>query len=330
MNSERRHELQQNVLADYLGGVAKKIEPHTKLIAAAFAIGAIAVVGFGIYQSLAVESRSQSTIKLLQNANSGDADALQAVGAQYPDTTAGALAKLYAADANLGEGVMTLYSDRELAEGKIQDALKAYKDVATSAKGRLLISRAYFGMGQALESQGKVKEAIDAYQNVISQKESDAIVKAAQLRIDLLGKPETKEFLTWFAKQDFKPADPAMPPNLPDGKQLPDLPDLDLPEVTPLAVPSELKAGDDSETKPAPGTMTLPETEAAATETTATETAPAAETTPAEPATEAEPSAAEAETPATKTPATETPAAEAPVTEVAPDKADEPVAGDEE
>lgn len=329
MNSERRHELQQNVLADYLGGVAKKIEPHTKLIAAAFAVGAIAVVGFGVYQSLAVESRSQSTIKLLQNANSGDADALMDVGTQYPDTTAGALAKLYAADANLGEGVMTLYSDRELAEGKIQDALKSYKDVATSAKGRLLVSRAYFGMGQALESQGKLKEAIDAYQNVISQKESDAIVKAAQLRIDLLGKPETEEFLTWFAKQDFKPADPAMPPSLPDGKQLPDLPDLDLPEVTPLAVPNELKAGDEAETKPAPGTMTLPETEAAAPEAAAPETAPTA-TEPA--AAEAQAPAAEAQAPAAEAqaPAADAPAAEAAGSEAEPSKADEPVAGDDE
>jgi tetratricopeptide (TPR) repeat protein len=125
-----------------------------------------------------------------------------------------AIARLLEADTNLGSGIATLYTDREEAEGKIEDALKAYRNVANSTKDRLLLSRASFGIGHAYESLGKVKEATEAYRKVIAQNESEAVVKAAQQRIDLLQKSETQEFLTWFSKQDFKPADPSLPPNV--------------------------------------------------------------------------------------------------------------------
>ena len=320
MNSERRHELQHNVLADYLGSLAKKVEPYTKLIAVLFTGIVVAMVAWGIVQTSATEARSDATLQLLQNANGGDAEALAEVSAQYAKTAAGEIAQLFEADTNLSSGIATLYTDREEAEGKIEAALKAYRSVASSNKDRLILSRANFGMGHALESLGKTKEAIEAYRKVVAQNESDAIVKSAQQRIDLLQKSETQEFLTWFSKQDFKPADPSLPPTLPDGNQLPDLPDLDLPEVEPLKVPDELKNDASTEGKEAPGKMTLPET----TGTPAAETSPAATTAP-ETATATEPEAAakdeaadtKAEPATTEPPAAENPAAEA---NTSPDK----------
>jgi hypothetical protein len=50
---------------------------------------------------------------------------------------------------------------------------------------------------------------------------------------------------------------------LPDGNTLPDLPDLDLPEVAPLKVPDELKGDASKDAEEAPGEMTLPATDAA-------------------------------------------------------------------
>jgi hypothetical protein len=135
-----------------------------------------------------------------------------------------------------------------------------------------------------------------------------------------LQKTETQEFLVWFAKQDFKPADPTTPPNFPDGKQLPDLPDLDLPPVTPLTVPDELKSDASAESKPAPGEMSLPTGDAApkpadapVTDAPAADAAPAAETPAPEtpmPAAGVEPAAPVAPAPETPAPALEAPAAD--------------------
>jgi len=275
MNSDRRHELHQNVLETYFSGLLKKIEPHTKLIAVAFASVVAAAVAYGLFQNSKTMAKSDATLELLQNANGADAEALATVGDRYANTVAGTMARLFEADSNLGAGITALFTDREEGQAKIEDAIKAYKSVTTSTNDKLLLSRANFGLARAYESLGETKEAISAYQSAASTTESEAIAEASKQRIALLEKSETQEFLTWFSKQDFKPADPAMPPSFPDGQRLPDLPDLDLPEITPMKVPDELKASSDSATKPANENMSLPAADAAseakATEPTDTE-----------------------------------------------------------
>ncbi len=260
MNSEHRHELQQNALANYLGRWLKAIEPYTKLIAVAFAVGAIVLVAYSLVDQSRTMDRSQATLTLLQNSNAGDADALAAIGDQYGKTGAGVLARLYEADTNLTEGINGLYEDREEATGKIESAIRAYKSVAgdKEAASEALRARAQFGLGHAYESLGKIKEATAAYQAAVEQTDVKAVAEAASQRIQMLGKPETKEFLAWFEAQDFKPADPAMPPKLPSGNVLPDLPDLDLPPVEGLKVPDELKGKSDEPAAAAPGEMALP------------------------------------------------------------------------
>lgn len=319
MNSEKRHELQQNVLANYLGDLLKKIEPHTKSIAVVIVAIVGSAVAYGLYLNSKTEAKSDATLELLQNASSGDAEALAGVGDRYANTVAGTMARLYEADTNLGAGITALFTDRDEAETLIEDAIKAYKNVTLSTKDTLLASRANFGLGRAYESLGQTKEAIAAYEATASLTESDAVAEAAKQRIALLQKAETQEFLTWFAKQDFKPADPTTPPTFPDGQGLPDLPDLDLPAVTPMEVPGELKSTSDAEAKPAPGEMTLPPVDAAVSETREVPETESSKEVELEMPKQAEAPAAPA--PATETPAspaTETPAAPATETPAAP------------
>jgi len=265
MNSEHRHGLQQNVLANYFGAVLKKIEPYTKLIAAIFAAVVVSLVALAIVLNNKTMATSDATLELLQNANGGDAEALATVSDRYNDTVAGTMARLYEADTNLSDGITALFTDREEARSKIDNAIKAYKSVIASAKDKLLVSRGNFGLGRAYESIGNSKDAVAAYKSAIATSESDAVKEASEQRIALLEKTETQEFLTWFAKQDFKPADPTTPPSFPDQNSLPDLPDLDLPDldlppVTTMRVPDELKSATvtSGDAEDAPGAMTMP------------------------------------------------------------------------
>jgi hypothetical protein len=293
MNSERRHELQQNALADMLGTQIRRIEPYNKLIAVGIALLIVAAVSIGLYRSAAVGTRSDATFELLQNSGSGDPEALGVVGERYSDTTAGALAKLLQADALLAAGINGLFNDREETLNQLGDAVKRYSEVAGSTKDTLIRSRANFGLARAQESLGDVEKAIAAYNTVVSIGESEAITKVAQQRIDMLKGPLSQEFFAWFEKQDFKPADPSLPPALPSGVSLPDLPDLSLPEVSPLNVPAELK-GEAAEGD-APGEIGLPEDDATSAESAAGET-PAEETVEA---TQADGAAADDAAPAT-------------------------------
>ena len=324
MKSERRHELQQNYLADLLGTQLRKIENYTKLIAVVIVGLVVAAVAWGLYRSAEVGTRSDATLELLQNAGIGDPEALGQVGDRYPNTPAGELAKLYQADVLLANGIAAQFNDREEAETQLADALKRYSEAAGASSDTLIRSRANFGIARTHESLGQVDKAIEAYKKVVSIGESDAMIKAAQQRIEALQNPETQEFLVWFERQDFRPADPSQPPMMPSGGSLPDIPDLDLPDVSPLNFPAELR-GEASE-GPAPGTLNLPQGDEAP--QAADETQPPAEQNAvAEPAMESEPAApAPVETPA-ETPATEPPAAEpevAPATEPAAEPTTQP------
>jgi hypothetical protein len=296
MNAERRHELQQNDLADLLGVQLKKIESHSKLIAAVIVVVVVAAVAWALYRSAAVGTRSDATLELLQNSATSDPEALGSVGERFSDTTAGTLAKLYQADTLLAAGIASLFDDREEAQTQLTEAVRRYEEAAQATKDPVISSRANFGSARAHESLGQTDNAVAAYNRVISIGESEAIVNVAQQHIDRLKSPGTQEFLAWFAKQDFRPADPSQPPPLPSGISLPDFPDLDLPDVSPLNVPDELRgATTDGE---APGAMTLPQTdtadattEPAAAPATVPEPAPATVPEPA-PATDPEPAPA--------------------------------------
>ena len=141
MNSERRHELQQNYLADFLGIQLKKIEKYTKLIAVVIVALVAAAVAWGFYQSAALGKRSDATLELMQNSASADPEALGAVAERYRETTAGALAMLYQADALLAGGIGALFNDREEAENQLNEALRLYREAAGAGCSRVLIRR---------------------------------------------------------------------------------------------------------------------------------------------------------------------------------------------
>ncbi len=223
------------------------------------------------------------------------------VAQDYGKTTAGTWARLYQADQLMARGLRVLYTDRTEANELFESAKTAYQQAISTGNDKVLRSRAHFGLARISESVGETDVAISEYKATIAADESEAMVTIAQQRIDSLSRPGTKDFLAWFGDQDFTPSDPAMPPSLPSGTALPDLPDLELP---PLDLPDL-------------GSTPAAEVEAPASEMPAE---PAAEM-PAEPASESP----TAETPAADAPVVETPAVDAPVVETPAVVEEEPV-----
>ncbi len=117
------------------------------------------------------------------------------------------MARIYEADTNLTEGINGLYEDREEAVTKIENAITGYKSVVNSStvEQKALKARANFGLGHAYESLGKLKEATEAYKSAAELTNIKAVSEAATQRMQMLGKSDTKEFLTWFESQNFKP-----------------------------------------------------------------------------------------------------------------------------
>ena len=100
------------------------------------------------------------------------------------------------------------------------------------------------------------------------------MVERAEERIAALKKPETREFIAWFSKQDFSPTnDPSLPPStLPGGSEIPGLPDLD------LSLPA-LDLGGESTSETPEGGLELPDTEGESADSATTEEATTEATT---------------------------------------------------
>ncbi|MDV6031566.1 MAG: tetratricopeptide repeat protein [Phycisphaera sp. RhM] len=245
---DRQAQLEQNIVAENLAGFYKKIEPYSKLILTAVVIVIVALIAVGLYSSGEVAKRSDATLQLLMENPE--------VASQYPDTVAAAWSLLFQGNENLAQGINSLYQDRDEAETLLSQAKDHFSDARAASKETLLLSRANFGLGMAAESLGEIDEAIDAYKRTVEANESEAMVAVAQERIDRLSSPDTVEFLAWFSDQDFSPADPSLPPELPGASSLPDLPDLDLPD---LNMGDDLKSSDEP-SAPIQGGLELPET----------------------------------------------------------------------
>ena len=226
-----RHELQTNELAVYLGRINRAIEPYSKAIAVAVGLLIVGGIGWGLYRAKVSGNRSDATLNLLNAVDSSSAEQLAFVSDSYPKTAAAAWSRLYEGNAFLAEGLGALYVNREDAEMVLDDASAAFSAALLGSDDSLLVSRAHFGMARVAESLGKIDEAVEAYRQCIEANESEAMVEQAQRRIDALNNPQTKEFLTWFSEQDFRPADPSLPPSLPSEKTLPDFPELNLPQL---------------------------------------------------------------------------------------------------
>ena len=244
MSKQKQTELDQNELAVWMAKVNKSIEPYSKLIL----VGVVALMAgwvyWGLRKSSQSEARSDSTYSLLMN----DPE----VADKYPGTSAAAWSTLYSGNKDLESGIQSLYADRTDAEILLNEAKDSFNKAVSISDDKLLLSRGYLGIALASESLGQLDEAIEAYEKCAEIDESKAMVEKAQSRIEELSRPDTKAFVAWFDTQDFSPKDPSLPPELPGGSSLPELPDLNL---------SPLLSGEQDEMslEDTPGKIELPE-----------------------------------------------------------------------
>tara|TARA_R110002049_G_scaffold305056_2_gene501054 strand:- start:23184 stop:24107 length:924 start_codon:yes stop_codon:yes gene_type:complete len=231
MNSDRRHELQENELAAHLARVNKAIEPYSKLIAVVVGAVVLGVIALALYQSKSSGDRSDATLALIDASMSEDPSDLSQIAATYPTTSAAAWAKLYEGNSLLTQAMQSLFVDRTAAEDSIREARAAYNSALASSDDRIIRSRAHFGLARASEALGEVETAISEYKLTVDADESESMVALARRRIESLESPETQDFVEWFAEQDFAPADPTLPPSLPTGSSLSDTPDVELPDL---------------------------------------------------------------------------------------------------
>lgn len=242
MKTDRRHELQTNVLADWIGKHLQQGQGYSKtLVAILLLVAAAAIAGSFLIKDQAARTQA-SWNQFFQAFSERDPDALGVVASANQGTTASVWAHLAEADLKLAEGIGDLYTNRDNAKKNLAAAEANYLAVAGATSEKLLRERAWFGLGQTYESLADVDKAKEFYGKLVASAPTSALGKEAHRRADALSDPSTAKWYNWFANQTPRPpAIPGMPdglglPNLPsDLGNLSDRPDLSIPSVPPVS-----------------------------------------------------------------------------------------------
>lgn len=211
MDGDRRHELEENDLAESTVAIVDWVRPHLRTIA--LVVGAVAV-GLGawtVVSSQQAASRGQSWDACMVALSEGNPERLTDVIRRYPGSPAAQWSQLMMADAAIGEGTQLLFSDRERARQRLDTAVGIYRGLLAERPRGLIAERAVFGLAKAHESLGQLEEARRGYEAVVAEYPESAVRSIAETRIAALSRESTRQWYDWFDGWKPTPPKPAEP-----------------------------------------------------------------------------------------------------------------------
>lgn len=275
MKTERRHELEKNQLADWLGAKLTWAEQNASMLLGVV-VAVVVVVGVVVYYQNSRAERTQAAWNsyfsaINQRESAAVADDLEKVAQDNSGILPGQLAEIMLGDLAMNEGIEQLNSDRAAGEKRLNEAKNHYIEARNAASNPLLKERATLGLARFYEAMGLLDEALKEYQ-ALADGEKGLYRNEAARKLEFLNKPSTLQFAKWF--RDRKPAPQ------PTGTSMFNLDDLNTLPKSEAGFPGETKRS----TTPLSGTTsaspaataTAPAGSATPPATTATSTKPAA------------------------------------------------------
>ena len=327
MKTERRHELQTNVLASHLAAWIERIKPYSTPIVLGVGIVIVGLMIFGYLTKLKYD-KEQAAWDVFTYAVTSippQVEGLDIQAREHADTAMSELATLTWADSQLFNTSNTCLRNRAGAKRNLKKTREVYETLIASTESDEVRNRAQLGLARTFEMSNDLENAKNAYLKVEGK-----LAGIAESRLKELSQPGVEESLAWLTTADaivpVAPTGPGTPgeqplfgteydltpPGGPTGSG-PDTGDIDLLETFRRATEKA-----DTSTAPSDASEAEPEsTESSEGSDSGTAGPPAAEPPAAEPPA-AEPPAAEppaAEPPVAEPPAAEPPAAEPPAAE---------------
>jgi tetratricopeptide (TPR) repeat protein len=242
--SERthRHELEKNLLADWLGEKIELLKPYSIQLTVGGLIVVAAIVGAIYYyaQNKPAGARGWEAYFTAFGEPKVE-EALQAAinKPEVKGTPAELWARLAYADRQFGIAAFQAAQDPAEAKTALADAEKALVEIEGKTKDPMILERCRFSLARVYETQNKLNKAREYFQKVAENSKDTAVGKAAAAAAKRLDpKGEVTQVITWLAEQ--KPLPKKAPgssfnPFLDDlgpfgpGPTLPERPNLNLP-----------------------------------------------------------------------------------------------------
>jgi hypothetical protein len=223
MKSDRRHELQTNELADWLGDRLEALKPQAAAITVGLIVLLAVVLGTIWYLGGEDAAAARNWSDYFGAFNKREpAEELEKLAAAKAGTTASLWAMQAVGDMSLSQGAALLFSDRAEAQKRLEKAKTAFQQVEAATSDQMLKDRARIGLAKVHESLCQPAEAVKYYEMVAKSQGDSAIGKAAEDDARRMKDQRQVELLAWFAQQT--PKKPAPLPGM--GGAIPGLPDL--------------------------------------------------------------------------------------------------------
>lgn len=249
MNNQRRHELEHNVLAGYLGTHLAKLQHLVKPALIAVAAGIVLFLGYSAYQNWSSKESSKAWTEFYFNLN-GEADSFADLSQQFQGSAAGQWARHAAAVGYLQDGIEAMYVNRKEGVGLLNSSIEKLKSLQNSNISELK-RLANLGLAQAHESLGELDQAIEFYQTARDLPGTPEVQRERiSQRISYLQSNEARSFYSWFAQLDPKPAAP--PEMTGDLSKPPETPSI---SFDPASMPALPNASDAPASPPADATQ---------------------------------------------------------------------------
>jgi hypothetical protein len=317
MNTERRHELETNALADGITTWSEKARPYTSALLALIAVLLGLFIVASLWNSYQERRNREAWQELEFGLLEGDIESrnlrLIADREDLQGTDMTEWAYMSWADRQLLRASQLYLSNREDAKKRLTEIEAIYSQYADNASSPELKNRARLGLARVSEMQGDLTDAITQYEVV-----DGALAAVAEERIKALKAKPAKETVEWLATVELPkrtpPGGPGSPGARPGFEAAPPTADqggLNFETTQSLEeILGGIKSAEGDDKRYSEGAAPADGADAPAA------TTPPAEGTTETPAAESKP----AEEPAATTPAatTETPAAETPAADSTP------------
>lgn len=254
MNNQRRHELEHNVLAGYLGNALSKVQHLLKPLAIAAVGGVVVYAAYSLYQSMSAKKSSTAWTDYYFNLD-GDANSFEELAQNYGNSPAGQWARFSAATGFLRDGIDALYVNRQEGVSNIRKSIEELEKLKAASIPELSL-QVRQALGKAHESLGQLPEAIGYYEELAdSTSLTDAERDQIRDRLAYLQTDDAKTFYAWFEKLDPKPTSPPQMPgdlSVPPGSPTIEFDPAEMPQIPMAPEIPEPPAPDSTEVPPVP------------------------------------------------------------------------------
>lgn len=255
MKSEERHQLLQNdlqvVTTRTVGFFESYVQRHVPTMIAVL-FGVLLFIGLATWWNQASQSESAAGWTMLESATATNSlEEFGGVVDKFKGKPPGQWAQLQIAEKTLQSAMPLMFTNRDIAVADLKRSREGFDSLLQDKSVPPVIrERALWGLALTLETgcDGDTAKPIEAYERLLSDFPDSIFKTVAEERIRSLKKPSTREFYTWFSKENPKPPEASPRDYKTDGMRIPG---IDMPGMEPDDFKPNLPSpGDKSDAAP--------------------------------------------------------------------------------